>query len=107
MKQTNARVVKSLSFCHYIDETADDRVTRVMLWCPPRSGSTAFLKCLTSVPNLQAWCAPFVFANFCALDGNFRNEFEGWLRQAWGVDTSEVISQISGKVILTVYLYII
>ena len=80
-----------------MDVNTTGSVTRVMLWCPPRSVSTAILKCLTYVPKLQAWCEPFIFADYCAPDGNFRDEFMAWLKEAWGVDNAlETIKQIQG-----------
>lgn len=73
-------------------------VTRVMFWCPPRSTSTAILKCLTYVPNSQVWCEPFLFADYCGPDGTFRLEFMQWLRESWGVDDAlETIKKIPGR----------
>ncbi|XP_072051066.1 uncharacterized protein [Amphiura filiformis] len=34
-------------------------ITRVMLWAIPRSTSTAFLKCMTYVPDTLAWYEPY------------------------------------------------
>ncbi|XP_072024357.1 uncharacterized protein [Amphiura filiformis] len=34
-------------------------ITRVMLWATPRSTSTAFLKCMTYVPDTLAFCEPY------------------------------------------------
>ncbi|XP_072019651.1 uncharacterized protein [Amphiura filiformis] len=76
---------------------AEDPVTRVMMWCPPRSTSTAILKCLTYVPNSQVWCEPFLFADHCGPDGNFRTEFMQWLKDLWGVnDSLAEIKKIKG-----------
>ena len=40
--------------------------TRTFLWCVPRSSSTALMKCLSFVDDLEAWFEPYLFAHVAA-----------------------------------------
>ncbi|XP_072024433.1 uncharacterized protein [Amphiura filiformis] len=40
-------------------ENNNNDITRVMLWCMPRSASTSFLKCMTYVPDTLAFFEPY------------------------------------------------
>ena len=37
--------------------------TRIILWCVPRTTSTAFLKCLCAIEGIEIWFEPY---NFCS-----------------------------------------
>ncbi|XP_072051111.1 uncharacterized protein [Amphiura filiformis] len=64
-------------------------ITRVMLWCIPRSTSTAFLKCMTYVPNTLAWYEPYITCYIYSKYGIHRkNVFEFW-RKIQGVDIKD------------------
>ncbi|XP_072027778.1 uncharacterized protein [Amphiura filiformis] len=40
-------------------QAQSDDIARVILWCVPRTCSTAFLKCMTYVPDSQVWYEPY------------------------------------------------
>ena len=71
-------------------------VTRVMLWAPPRTCSTAILKCLTSVPNSQMWCEPFLYTDFCGVDGNHSEAYSHWLELKGVKDFEADLSKTEG-----------
>ena len=43
---------------------ADDvskKRSRIILWCVPRTTSTAFLKCLSAIEGMEIWFEPYSF----------------------------------------------
>ena len=81
--------------------TMNPNCTRVMLWCVPRTVSTSFLKCMTSVPNSQCWYEPYLMACYFSKYGKNRNYVLSQMQQKWGAEESltadTFASEIEGK----------
>ncbi len=63
-------------------------ITRVMLWCMPRSMSTAFLKCMTYVPGTQAWYEPYLTCHIYSRYERHRKTMYDFWRQHQGADVN-------------------
>ena len=61
-----------------------DPITRVILWSSPRSTSTAFLKCMSGVPDIQLWLEPYLMIYHYSRFGKFRDEVINFRRETWG-----------------------
>ena len=70
-------------------------VIRVILWCVPRSTSTAFLTCMTHVPNSQMWYEPY---NACCQLGKHRKDCIEFNGQIWGTKAEDFTSGSGKKV---------
>lgn len=59
--------------------------SRVILWGVPRSVSTSFLKCMTSVEDSIVWHEPYLYANMTGTDGTntayFKSKMEEMMAQ--------------------------
>ncbi|XP_072016859.1 uncharacterized protein [Amphiura filiformis] len=83
---------------------ANSDIIRVMLWSVPRSVSTSFLKCMTSVPDSKTWHEPFWAAFSFSNYGKYRQILVGSIQHAWrdkldghdNVDTASFASGILG-----------
>ena len=42
--------------------------SRVIIWCVPRSISTALTKCLSFIDGMQVWFAPYVYCRVARLN---------------------------------------
>ncbi len=86
-------------------------ITRVILWALPRSVSTSFLKCMTTMPNSEVWFEPFWMARAYSNYGkpNRREERIRVLRELWGAKEahpSTFGTKVSGINILLTCFYI-
>ncbi|XP_072030048.1 uncharacterized protein [Amphiura filiformis] len=69
-------------------QAQSDDIARVILWCVPRTCSTAFLKCMTYVPDSQVWYEPYLMG-FHFSDFAHRKTSIALLRDYWGGDIKE------------------
>ena len=81
-------------------------VVRVKLWCVPRSTSTAILKCLTYVPNIQVWFEPYLSGYFHSKFGKYRNAMADYISSKWKIDVNDIdkntyLEGISGKFVFS------
>ena len=83
------------------EDTSD--IVRVILWCVPRSTSTAFLTCMTHVPNSQMWYEPYIVCYQFQRHGKELIEYNG---QIWGTKADDYTSGSGNKVNENYYDYI-
>ncbi|XP_072027780.1 uncharacterized protein [Amphiura filiformis] len=65
-------------------------LTRVILWSIPRSSSTAFLKCLTYVPDTQVWFEPYLSNYYFYKFGNIRQSYVKVTNELWGANIRDM-----------------
>ncbi|XP_072028553.1 uncharacterized protein [Amphiura filiformis] len=71
---------------------------RVMLWCVPRSTSTAFLKCMTYVPNSQVWLEPYLMHYLFSSHGNNREQVVSFFQDIWKATEKEEIDEFGARI---------
>ena len=60
------------------------KLAKVLLWAAPRSMSTSFLKCFTSVPNSVAWMEPWRQVHVYGKEDEVRSPFLSKMMEAMG-----------------------